>query len=141
MFTAPRRRFNQGLSAMHATLQGISLGHIDILLQHRLPHHSNFRERFRTKHFAGVGCLATPKQNGPSAGCSVLELSTPRALGARGRDHFMMVYVYQEKIAPPGLLPVRTKPPDVPTLQYIIKSLEQENASLKEQLARIVRDK
>ena len=37
----------------------------------------------------------------------------------------MMVYVYQEKIAPPGLLPVRTKPPDVPTLQYIIKSLEQ----------------
>jgi hypothetical protein len=54
MFTAPRRRFNQRLSAMHATLQGISLRHINILLQLRLPHHSNFRERFKTKHFAGA---------------------------------------------------------------------------------------
>jgi hypothetical protein len=51
----------------------------------------------------------------------------------------MMVYVYQEKITPPGPLPARTKP-DVLTLQHIIKSLEQENAWLKEQLAR-VRDK
>ena len=33
MFTAPRRRFNQRLCAMHASLQGISLGHADILLQ------------------------------------------------------------------------------------------------------------
>jgi hypothetical protein len=48
----------------------------------------------------------------------------------------MMVYLYQEKITPPGPLPARTKPPDVPTLQHIIKSLEQENAWLKEQLAR-----
>ena len=47
-----------------------------------------------------------------------------------------MVYLYQEKITPPGPLPARTKPPDVPTLQHIIKSLEQENAWLKEQLAR-----
>jgi hypothetical protein len=52
----------------------------------------------------------------------------------------MMVYFYQEKIAPLGPLPARTKPPDVPMLQHIIKSLEQENAWLKEQLAR-VRDK
>ena len=52
-----------------------------------------------------------------------------------------MVYLYQEKIAPPGPLPARTKPPDVPTLQHIIKSLKQENAWLKEQLAHIVRDK
>jgi hypothetical protein len=52
----------------------------------------------------------------------------------------MMVYVYQEKITPPGPLPARTKPPDVLTLQQIIKSLEQESAWLKEQLAR-VRDK
>jgi hypothetical protein len=51
----------------------------------------------------------------------------------------MMVYLYQEKIAPPG--PARSKPPDVLTLQHTIKSLEQENAWLKEQLARIVRDK
>jgi hypothetical protein len=51
----------------------------------------------------------------------------------------MMVYLYQEKIAPPS--PVRTKPPDVLTLQHTIESLEQENAWLKEQLARIVRDK
>jgi len=51
----------------------------------------------------------------------------------------MMVYLYQEKIAPPG--PARTKPPDVPTLQHAIKSLEQENTWLKEQLARFVRDK
>jgi len=53
----------------------------------------------------------------------------------------MMVYLYQEKIAPLGLLQAHTKPPDVATLQRIIKSLEQENAWLKEQLARIVQDK
>ena len=71
----------------------------------------------------------------------ILELSTPRALGSRGWDHFMMVYLYQEKIKPPGPLPAPSKPPDVLTLQHTIKSLEQENAWLKEQLARIVRDK
>jgi hypothetical protein len=49
-----------------------------------------------------------------------------------------MVYLYQEKIAPLG--PARTKP-DVLTLQHAIESLEQENAWLKERLARIVRDK
>ena len=48
----------------------------------------------------------------------------------------MMVYLYQEKIAPLGPLPAHTKPPDVPTLQHTIKSLEQENAWLKEQLAK-----
>ena len=53
----------------------------------------------------------------------------------------MMVYVYQEKITPPGPRPARTKPPDVLTLQRTIKSFEQENAWLKEQLARIVRNK
>ena len=53
----------------------------------------------------------------------------------------MMVYLYQEKITPPGPLPARTKPPDVLTLQHAIESLEQENAWLKEELARIVRDK
>jgi hypothetical protein len=53
----------------------------------------------------------------------------------------MMVYLYQEKIAPLGPLPTRAKPPDVLTLQHTIKSLEQENVWLKEQLARIVRDK
>jgi hypothetical protein len=46
------------------------------------------------------------------------------------------LYLYQEKITPPDPLPARTKPPDVPTLQHIIKSPEQENAWLKEQLAR-----
>jgi hypothetical protein len=53
----------------------------------------------------------------------------------------MMVYFYQEKIAPAGPLTARTKPPDVLALQHTIESLEQENAWLKEQLARIVRDK
>jgi hypothetical protein len=53
----------------------------------------------------------------------------------------LMVYIYQEKIAPLGPLPARTKPPDVLTLQHAIESLEQENAWLKEQLARFVRDK
>ena len=48
----------------------------------------------------------------------------------------MMVYLYQEKIAPLGPLPARAKPPDVLTLQHTIKSLEQENAWLKEQLAK-----
>jgi hypothetical protein len=38
----------------------------------------------------------------------------------------MMVYLYQEKIAPLGPMPAGTKPPDVSTLQHIIKSLEQE---------------
>jgi len=71
----------------------------------------------------------------------LLELPTPRAVDSRGWDHFTMVYIYQEKIAPLGLLQVHTKPPDVLTLQQIIKSLEQENAWLKEQLARIVQDK
>jgi hypothetical protein len=52
----------------------------------------------------------------------------------------MMVYIYQEKIAPPAG-PARTKPPDVLTLQHAIESLEQENTWLKEQLARIIRDK
>jgi hypothetical protein len=55
-------------------------------------------------------------------------------------DH-MMVYLYQEKIAPPGPLRASPKPPEVLTLQLTIKSLEQENAWLKEHLARIVRDK
>ena len=63
------------------------------------------------------------------------------SLGARGWDHFMMVYLYQEKIAPLGPLLSRAKPPDVLTLQHTIKSLELENTWLKEQLARIVRDK
>jgi hypothetical protein len=53
----------------------------------------------------------------------------------------MMVYRYQEKIAPLGLLPARTKPSDVLAFQHTIKSLEQENAWLKEQLTRIVRDR
>jgi hypothetical protein len=35
----------------------------------------------------------------------------------------------------------RTKPPEVLTLQHAIESLEQANAWLKEQLARIVQDK
>ena len=52
-----------------------------------------------------------------------------------------MVYLYQEKIAPLGLLQTHTKPPDVSTLQQIIKSLEQENSWLKEQLVRTAREK
>jgi hypothetical protein len=46
--------------------------------------------------------------------------------------------VFQEKIAPPGIL--ASEPPDVLHLQRTIESLEQENAWLKEQLARAIRD-
>jgi hypothetical protein len=46
--------------------------------------------------------------------------------------------VSQEKIAPPGL--PASEPPDVLQLQRTIDSLEQENAWLKEQLARVIRD-
>jgi hypothetical protein len=44
--------------------------------------------------------------------------------------------VSQEKIAPPGL--PASEPPDVLHLQRTIESLEQENAWLKEQLARMI---
>jgi hypothetical protein len=50
------------------------------------------------------------------------------------------IMVSQEKIAPPGRLPA-SEPPDVLHLQRTIDSLEQENAWLKEQLARVVRRK
>ncbi len=48
--------------------------------------------------------------------------------------------IYQEKIAPPGPLPVlASEPPDVLLSQRTIESLEQENTWLKERLARIMR--
>ena len=48
--------------------------------------------------------------------------------------------VYQEKLEPPGPLPVlASEPSDVPLSQRTIESLEQENAWLKERLARILR--
>ncbi len=47
--------------------------------------------------------------------------------------------VYQEKIAPPEPLAPTREPPDVLLLDRTIESLEQENAWLKEQLARITR--
>jgi hypothetical protein len=48
--------------------------------------------------------------------------------------------IHQEIIAPPKPLSTN-EPSDVLRLQRTIDSLEQENAWLKEQLARIVRDK
>ncbi len=48
--------------------------------------------------------------------------------------------VYQEKIAPPEPLAPTREPADVLLLDRTIESLEQENAWLKEQLARITRD-
>ena len=48
--------------------------------------------------------------------------------------------VYQEKIAPPEPLAPTREPPDVLLVDRTIESLEQENAWLKEQLARITRD-
>jgi len=42
--------------------------------------------------------------------------------------------VYQEKIAPPGPLPVKVEPTDVLLFQRTIESLKQENAWLKEQI-------
>jgi len=50
----------------------------------------------------------------------------------------MMVYL--EKITPLGPLPVTSEPSDVVLFHRTIKSLEQENAWLKERLARILRD-
>jgi hypothetical protein len=47
--------------------------------------------------------------------------------------------VFQEKIVPP--LPATTEPADVLHLQRTIDSREKENAWLKEQLARMIRDK
>jgi hypothetical protein len=48
------------------------------------------------------------------------------------RKGFLMM-VYQEKIVPPGSLPVlASEPPDVLLSQRTIESLEQENAWLKE---------
>jgi hypothetical protein len=49
--------------------------------------------------------------------------------------------VYQEKITQPGPLPAANEPADVLHLQRTIDSLERENAWLKAQLARMVRDK
>jgi hypothetical protein len=48
--------------------------------------------------------------------------------------------IHQDNIAPPGPLPAN-EPSDVLRLQRTIDSLQQENAWLKEQLARIVREK
>jgi hypothetical protein len=48
--------------------------------------------------------------------------------------------VHQEKIAP-SPVPALAEPSDVLAFQRTIESLEQENTWLKEQLARIVRDK
>jgi hypothetical protein len=48
--------------------------------------------------------------------------------------------VYHEKISPPGPLSVlASEPSDVVLSQRTIESLEQENAWLKERLARIIR--
>jgi hypothetical protein len=47
--------------------------------------------------------------------------------------------IYQEKIAPPGPLPVSTEPPDVPSLNRTIESLKRENAWLKARLDRLLR--
>jgi hypothetical protein len=48
--------------------------------------------------------------------------------------------VDQEKVEPPGPLPVlASEPSDVLLSQRTIESLEQENAWLKERLARILR--
>jgi hypothetical protein len=48
--------------------------------------------------------------------------------------------VYQEKIAPPGPLPVLgSEPSDMLLSHHTIESLELENAWLKERLARIIR--
>jgi hypothetical protein len=48
--------------------------------------------------------------------------------------------ISQEKIAPPGPLPAE-EPADVFLLHRTSDSLEKENAWLKEQLARIVRNR
>jgi hypothetical protein len=49
--------------------------------------------------------------------------------------------VSQDKIVPLRPLPAPREPADVLHLQRTIDSLEKENAWLKEQLARMIRDK
>jgi hypothetical protein len=49
--------------------------------------------------------------------------------------------VPQDKITPLRPLPAPSEPSDVLHLQRTIDSLEKENAWLKEQLARMIRDK
>jgi hypothetical protein len=48
--------------------------------------------------------------------------------------------VYPENIVSPGPLPAPSEPSDVLHLQRTIDSLEKENAWLKAQIARMVRD-
>jgi hypothetical protein len=45
------------------------------------------------------------------------------------------------KVPSPEAVPLSSEPPDVLHLQRTIDSLEKENAWLKEQLARAIRDK
>jgi hypothetical protein len=49
--------------------------------------------------------------------------------------------LYQENIAPPGSPPAASEPSDVLSLRRSMISLEQENAWLKAQMARIVPQK
>jgi hypothetical protein len=48
--------------------------------------------------------------------------------------------LYQEKIALPGSLPITSEPSDVLSLRRSLGSLEQENAWLKERMARYSRE-
>jgi len=56
------------------------------------------------------------------------------------KEGVFCMMIHQDNIAPPKPLPAN-EPLDVLQLQRTIDSLEQENAWLKEQLARIVRKK
>ena len=69
---------------------------------------------------------------------AVRKTPIPRTIVPRGKGFLMMVY--HEKISPPGPLSVlASEPSDVVLSQRTIESLEQENAWLKERLARIIR--
>jgi hypothetical protein len=67
------------------------------------------------------------------------ELSTLRALGSRGRGVSQDGLPREDHTA--WTLPAANEPADVLHLQRTIDSLERENAWLKAQLARMVRDK
>ena len=67
-----------------------------------------------------------------------LVTTTPRTIALQ--EMGIVMKIYQEKIAPPGPLPVlASKPSDVLLSQRTIESREQENAWLKERLTRIIR--
>jgi hypothetical protein len=72
--------------------------------------------------------------------CRLNDIGTFRDAASWLHEEVTHIMVYPEKPPHPLPFPIR-EPPDVLLLQRTIRSLEQENAWLKERLAQILRDK